>query len=102
MILNLKFSKEYILQELKHFKEEFKKLYGVTKLGIFGSVARNEMHNESDIDIVVEMKEANLFFMVHIKEILEEKFKMSVDIIRYRASMNKYLKARIEREAIYV
>ena len=50
--MELTYDKEYILQELKHFKEEFKKLYGVTKLGIFGSVARNEIHNESDIDIV--------------------------------------------------
>jgi len=54
------------------------------------------------VDVIVEMNEPDLFYMVHIKEALEEKFKMPVDVIRYRAMMNKYLKARIDREAVYV
>ena len=37
-----------------------------------------------------------------IKEALEQRFRMPVDVIRYRALMNKYLKARIDREAVYV
>jgi hypothetical protein len=38
---------------------------------------------------------------VHIKETLEEDFQRPVDIIRYRNSMNHFLKARIDREARY-
>jgi len=38
---------------------------------------------------------------VHIKETLENNLKRPVDIIRYRAMMNRYLRARIDREAVY-
>jgi len=95
-------NREAILNELRKIKPDFARRYGVTKLGIFGSLARNESREGSDIDVVVEMKEPNLFYMVHIKEALEENFKMPVDVIRYRQLMNKYLKARIDREAVYV
>jgi hypothetical protein len=95
-------NRETVLQELRRIKPDLKKQYGVTKIGIFGSFARNEIRDDSDVDVIVEMNEPDLFYMVHIKEALEEKFKMPVDVIRYRAMMNKYLKARIDREAVYV
>ncbi|OQA03789.1 MAG: Nucleotidyltransferase domain protein [Planctomycetes bacterium ADurb.Bin401] len=95
-------NRETILNELRKMKPDLARRYGVTKLGIFGSLARNEIHDNSDIDVVLEMREPNLFYMVHIKEALEEYFQTPVDVIRYRKLMNKYLKARIDREAVYV
>lgn len=94
-------NREAVLQELRRLKPDLEKRYGVTKIGIFGSFARNEIRAGSDVDVIVEMNEPDLFYLVHIKETLEEKFKMPVDVIRYRAMMNKYLKARIDREAVY-
>ena len=35
--------------------------YGITKIGIFGSVARNEQTEDSDVDVCVEMKKPDLF-----------------------------------------
>jgi len=96
-----KLSREAILRELKNYQSQFERLYGVTKIGIFGSAARNELGQNSDIDVVVEMREPDLFYMVHIKETLEKDFDRPVDVIRYRNSMNRYLKARIDREARY-
>ena len=95
-------NRESVLQELRNHQPEFKQLYGVTKIGIFGSAARNEIRSNSDIDVVVEMQEPDLFYMVHIKETLEKDFHRPVDVIRYRQTMNPYLKARIDREAYYV
>lgn len=95
-------NRETILQELRKLKPDLEKQYGVTKIGIFGSFARNDIRDDSDVDVVVEMNEPDLFYMVHIKDVLEERFQMPVDVIRYRAMMNKYLKARIDREAVYV
>jgi len=94
-------NRESVLAELRNHQSEFKQLYGVTKIGIFGSAARNEIRSNSDIDVVVEMLEPDLFHMVHIKETLEKDFHRPVDIIRYRKTMNPYLKARIDREACY-
>jgi hypothetical protein len=94
--------RDAVLHELGKRKSEFELRYGVTRLGIFGSVARGEMRDDSDVDVVVEMREPDLFFLVHIQETLEQDLKRSVDVIRYRPRMNKYLKARIDREALYV
>lgn len=94
--------RKVVLEELKRLKPDLERQYGVTKIGIFGSVARNEIRGDSDVDVVVELREPDLFYMVHIKEMLEERFKRPVDVIRYRGMMNKYLKARIDREAVYV
>ncbi len=96
-----KLSREAILRQLRNYGAEFERLYGVTKIGIFGSAARDELRQNSDIDIVVEMKEPDLFYLVHIKETLEKDFQRPVDVIRYRNTMNRYLKARIDREACY-
>jgi len=63
--------RETVLEELRKRQPEFERLYGVTKIGVFGSVARNESRHNSDIDVVVQMREPDLFFMVHIKETLE-------------------------------
>jgi uncharacterized protein len=95
-------NRDAVLQELRMLKPDFEGQYGVTKIGIFGSFARNEIHKGSDVDVVVEMREPDLFYMVHIKETLEKRLKRPVDVIRYRGMMNRYLKARIDREAVYV
>jgi predicted nucleotidyltransferase len=96
-----KLSRETILRQLKNHLSQFERLYGVTKIGVFGSAARDDLRQDSDIDVVVEMKEPDLFYLVHIKETLEKDLHRHVDIIRYRDSMNRYLKARIDKEACY-
>lgn len=95
-------NREAVLRALRNHQAEFERLYGVTKIGVFGSVARDEFRENSDIDVVVEMRKPNLFYRVHIKETLEKVFKCPVDVIRYRDKMNRYLKARIDRDACYV
>ena len=75
--------------------------YGIIRIGIFGSVARNEQTQDSDVDICVEIKKPDLFTMVHIKEDLQELFGRSVDIVRLRKNMNPMLLSRIERDGIY-
>jgi len=92
--------REYILNELRALKSELRDRYQVSKIGIFGSVARNEATKDSDIDIVVEM-EPNILKRIGLKQELEKIFNCEVDVIRYRDRMNPYLKARIEQDAIY-
>ncbi len=83
-------------------KPEFKQRFGLIKLGLFGSFAKDQAHSESDIDIVVELQEPDIFALVHIKQILEDDFQRSVDVIPFTHLMNTFLKNRIEKEAIYV
>jgi uncharacterized protein len=90
------------LEILREHKRELAEKYGVTRIGIFGSVARDEATEESDMDVVVEMTKPDLFLMVHIKEMLESVMHCQVDIVRYRDRMNAFLRRRIDAEAVYV
>ena len=83
-------------------KPILKERYGVTHLGIFGSVARDEATENSDVDVVMEIEIPNLFTSVNIKEDLEAELNLPVDLVHYREHMNVYLKARIEKDAVYV
>jgi len=91
-----------VLGILKKRKSEFKAAYGVTAIGLFGSLARGEATPDSDVDVVVKMSKPDLFYMVHIKEELEDDYKTKVDIVHYREKMNAFLKKRIDQEAVYV
>ena len=95
-------SRDNVLEVLQKSKGELEDRFGVTSLGIFGSVANGKITETSDVDIVVKLRTPNLFTLVHIKETLEEALHEHVDIIHYRESMNGFLKSRIDRDAIYV
>ncbi len=86
--------------------EEFKKIngqkYGILSIGVFGSFARDQASALSDADIVVKTNTPDPYNLVHIKENLEEQLRIPVDIVRFRETMNPFLKKRIEKEAVYV
>jgi predicted nucleotidyltransferase len=90
------------LQTLREFHKEFGSLYGIQSLGLFGSTARDCATEESDVDVVVSLKEPNLFTLSRIRIELEAQLHRHVDIVSYRDRMNPFLKKRIQREACYV
>jgi len=94
--------KKKILNILKQYKIEHNNDYGITKIGVFGSVARDEAKDSSDIDVVVELEKPNLFTLSSIRLELEDKLKNRVDVVRLRDKMNQFLKSQITKEAIYV
>lgn len=94
-------SRKEVLRRLTLLKEPLHSRFGVTKLGIFGSVARDEMTPASDIDVVVEMR-PNLFLRDALKVELESLLHRPVDVVRYRRNMDVLLKTRIDQEALYV
>ncbi len=94
-------NRDTIIQYLSEHKPEFEKEFGVTKIGLFGSFARGRGHKDSDIDIVVEMSKPDLLALVGIKQKIEEDLGIEVDVVRNRERMNRTLKKRIERDAVY-
>ncbi len=82
-------------------KPDLERRFGVSQVGLFGSAARDQIRDDSDIDVVVKMALPDLFFLVHIKEELEESLGRPVDIVQYRERMNAYLKKHIDKEAVY-
>ena len=95
-------NRDDILNLLTQYKQNNLDKYGIESIGVFGSVARGEAKESSDVDICIQTKTPDMFMLVHIKEELQNLFHKSVDIVRLRNRMNPYLKKRIEQEAIYV
>lgn len=95
-------SRQEILSLLKDFKIRQAEKYGILRMGIFGSVARGQQTEGSDVDIYYEGEAQGLFTLSHLKNELEELLESPVDIIRLRDRMNELLRKRIEREGIYV
>ena len=91
-----------IIRTLSGFMDMNKDRYEIIRIGVFGSAARDSMNEQSDIDVVVELGKPDLFYLIGIKQDLEEKFHRPVDIVRYRGRMNAFLKKRIDKEAVYV
>ena len=91
-----------VLEQLRRFKQARGADFRVSRLGVFGSVARDEAGAESDVDIVFETNDPNLFRTAHLRQELEEWLGCPVDIVRLRPTMNPSLRERILREARYV
>ena len=97
----MKTTSEY-LSILKNYKASQAGKYGITRMGIFGSVARGEQKEDSDIDICYEGEAPTLFTLVRIKYELEALLGRPVDLVRVREKMDEVLKQTIQEEAIYV
>ncbi len=91
-----------ILAVLRDIKQNFAEKYGILEIGIFGSTARDEAREDSDVDICIKTKTPDPFAIVHIKEEIESRVRKHVDIVRIREKMNPFLRERIEKEGIYV
>ena len=91
-----------ILNLLSLYKPTAQSKYGLTRLGIFGSAARNEQFESSDVDVCYEGKVPTLLTLDLIQTDLERMFNCPVDLVRIRDGMNTLLRQRIQKEGIYV
>lgn len=95
-------SRQEILHLITQFREERNSEFGIVRIGVFGSVARDSASDGSDVDVVVELSKPDLLRLVGIKQELEEILERPVDIVRYRKQMNPFLKKRIDEDAVFV
>ncbi len=95
-------NRDEILSFLRDYKVRCADRYGITSLGVFGSVARGDIREDSDVDIFVTMRTPDPFALVHVKNDLEQALGRHIDIVRLREKMNPFLKERIEKEGINV
>ncbi|WP_373058446.1 nucleotidyltransferase family protein [Zunongwangia sp. H14] len=68
---------------------DYLKAYNPKEIGVFGSYARGEMKNDSDIDILYSLdKKISLFDIVQIKLDLEEKLNRKIDFVSRKGLKN--------------
>ncbi len=96
-------NKHDVINYLKSHKLEFKERYGVIKMGLFGSYARETQQEQSDIDLAIEIesskKSLGTFFA--IKRTIENDLNKTVDL-GIESSIKPIVKERILQEIIYV
>ena len=95
-------SQTEILNLLRRYKPTAQKKYGLTRIGIFGSVARGEQTADSDVDVCYEGQAPSLLTRHMIQRELEQLLDCKVDLVRVRDNMNSLLRQRILRDGIYV
>lgn len=97
--------KDQIKQILKDNYSVLSNEYGVSRIGIFGSVVKGTMTEESDLDIVVEFNRPIGFKFNNLVEYLENLFDKKVDVITKDGIKNiriKEVARNIEKNLIYV
>jgi predicted nucleotidyltransferase len=95
------FTKEEILQKIEENIVDIKK-YGIKRIGLFGSYARNEQGEKSDIDILVEFEEGKKTFdnYMGLAFFLEDLLKCKVDLV-ISENIKTLLKPYILKEVEY-
>jgi len=100
--LKSKFGAEELADLLLKHKKILQEEYGVKHLKIFGSYARGEQEEDSDVDILVSLdEEVDLLEFVGLKFYLEEILGLPVDLLSDRG-ISPLLRAYIERWVIEV
>jgi len=92
------------LNEFLHVKRDeifqIAKRYGVIRIRVFGSFARGEMTEFSDLDLLVAFQPGkSLLDLIGFKQDLEELLGRRVDIVS-EGGVSPYLRARIFKEAV--
>jgi uncharacterized protein len=92
-----------IKSKLKCLKPMLKERFQVKTIGFFGSYARGEQNQESDIDVLVEFSEGSsidLFDFIELEDFLTKQLGVKVDLATKKA-LKPIIKDQILKETIY-
>lgn len=90
-----------ILQILKDSKSDLQKRYPISELGLFGSYARGDFNEKSDIDILVDFNGRIGIGFIALSHELEDIFKVKIDLVSRKGIKAKYLPF-VEKSLIHV
>lgn len=93
---------EQIMQILKEKKPDLQKRYPISELGVFGSYARGDYNENSDIDILVDFNDRiDGFRYIRLAHELEDLFQYKIDMVSRRGIKPGYLPF-VEKNLIHV
>ncbi len=77
--------------------------YHPVRIGIFGSYARSENRSDSDLDILIQLKESiGLLKLVALEQQLSDSLGVKVDLVTEGAVKNELLKEYINQDLIAI
>jgi hypothetical protein len=95
-------NKQKIIEKISSQLPYLRQKYYIKRLGIFGSVIRDEQRKGSDVDMLVEFTSPIGFFdFIRLENFLAETLNQKVDFVTKKA-LKPAIKNDILRETIYV
>ena len=96
------YTKEEIIAILKKNKPALSAKYPISELGLFGSFARGDYHEQSDIDILVDFDgRIDGFDYIRLAHEFEDLFRHKIDMVSRKGIKPQYLPF-VERNLIHV
>jgi predicted nucleotidyltransferase len=97
-------TQEEVINFLREHRNLLREKYAIKEIALFGSFARNEQRDDSDIDLLIELQD-NVQNIHDLKEDLREylvnSFERSVDLARFKY-LKPYAKKHILKDILYV
>lgn len=96
--------REFVLETLKANREHLYKEFGIERIGLYGSFARNEQTEKSDIDLVYSLREGKRLSLVdrdRLQRVLKKQMYRKPDLINQRY-MNPFTRHTMLTDVIYV
>lgn len=90
----------YYIAQIRQYMTKNAERLGIRKMGIFGSVARGEQNENSDLDVFVDIKDADYFTLCDIHDELERLCGCKVDLVHLHRFLRPLLLKNIEKDAI--
>ena len=87
---------------LRREKPRLIQRYGIKRIGLFGSVARDEARPDSDVDVILEVAVTDVGEYFRLVEEIESAFPVPVDVVRLRPDLRPFFLQRLERDGVYV
>ncbi|HEY5865261.1 MAG TPA: nucleotidyltransferase family protein [Candidatus Tectomicrobia bacterium] len=95
-------NRDQVLSELRRHRQEIDQRFAIKRLSVFGSAARDELRDDSDIDVLVEFKSKATFDgYMDLKFYLETLLGRKVDLVTHDA-VKPRMRPMIEQEAMHV
>jgi predicted nucleotidyltransferase len=93
---------EEVKERLTQIKPRLQQAYRVTELGIFGSYARQEQTEASNVDVLIDYDQApTLFKLVELREDLSDVLGMKVDVVT-KNGLKPRIREQVLSEVVYL
>jgi predicted nucleotidyltransferase len=94
-------TKNEILNKLSDNKPYIEKHFEVEKIGLFGSYAKDNQTEDSDIDIYVEFRHKTFDNLAGLWNYLEELYHKKIDLYHKHKNNNQVIISNIQKDVIY-
>ena len=99
----MQLTSDYIISTLRKDKTTLEKELGVHALALFGSYAKDNGNENSDIDLLLEQKEIDYIKLIATLNFIQNKFPdRKIQLTRKGPHLSQKFLASIQRDLIYV